>query len=481
MPIYDYGYIRVPKSVTQLQAKYSRAKARATSQGRTEFLSFKQVVKRDLNLVLRKFQLIEKGTTNIIEVERWCKLQPFKPSKDQVVRYLRHKQATAKNKTEKAKYEVPKAYKGRKETTGKNELKRIYVKTKDSVIRKILELRSVSKMITNDLPNWTPSEDGRVHTTFGYGPPTGQFAASKPNVLNASKHTPIGQLFRGIIQASEGCLFVEFDYSRFHIATMGREAKDGSYIKFGRLDCHSIFGSHVIGSSPISLNNTDADIVSAVKEMRKDPKFEWMRNAQFKHAVLGINLGLTPIGLFRKHRATIKTIARAQTLHKVIVKMFPKVQACKEWMTGLAEEQTYLIDEWGQLREFYDVFTYRYNKANGVWEKHHGSEYEQALSHRVQGNAFGMIKSKLAQIDKAGGCEEFNFLVSIHDSLVFMPEIGKLDKCIEMVYPIMASPCERLKNEVCKEGLRVGVDVSVGRNWRKKGSKNSEGMEEVRV
>jgi hypothetical protein len=70
--------------------------------------------------------------------------------------------------------------------------------------------------------------------------------------------------------------------------------------------------------------------------------------------------------------------------------------------------------------------------------------------------------------------EEHNFMVTIHDSLIFMPEISKRDKCIETAVGVMSRGCKQLVNSATgPEGLKVGVDVSAGQNWRE--------MEEIRI
>ena len=484
---HDYGYIRTPKPVQDLAGRYNRARRKAESEGRdlSTVKTFEQVVKRDLDLHLQAFTL-QDGST----VSRWCKLQPFKASQQQVIRYLKHQQSLATTRVAKLKYSIPLDPKTHRQTTGKVGLARIYHRTQDPVLRKVLEIRSIIKMLTNDMPNWKPGPDGRVHATFGYSPPTGQFTASSPNLLNASKHTPMGQLFREIIEAPEGYQFAEFDYSRFHIATMGYEAGDESYIKFGRMDCHTIFTSHVLAEDErergrlksiagldegIQLDWSEEKIREATKAIRAVPEWELTRNAQCKHALLGINNGLTPWGLHARYKSQIPSRARAEVLHRVIVGMFPKVERYKLEITRKADRLSYLMDDWGQRREFFDVFTPTLNKVTGEWVDKHGSQYEKALTFRLQAGAFGMIKGKLKEVDGVGGCESWNYMVSIHDSLIFMPRVERVRECVEVVREIMEAPCLEMKGEACPEGLMVGVDVEVGRNWRKWGSEGNPG------
>jgi hypothetical protein len=78
-----------------------------------------------------------------------------------------------------------------------------------------------------------------------------------------------------------------------------------------------------------------------------------------------------------------------------------------------------------------------------------------------------MIQDELLKCEIEGICEEHNFITTIHDSLMFMPEVGKKDRCIEAVYRIMTQATTKLRNEATgPEGLRVGVEIAVGDNWR---------------
>ena len=169
-------------------------------------------------------------------------------------------------------YEVPKTLKTKRETTGKKELEIIYEKTGDRVLEMVVKIRSYDVNLSNYIPNWKPSRDGRVHTTWGYGAPTGQFDSRGPNILNCSKHTEFGNEFRGIIEAPKGYCFVEFDKKSYHVGTMGYCANDRDYIRFSQIDPHSILGSYidpsVIGGS-IDLKWSDEDIRKAAGEFKK--------------------------------------------------------------------------------------------------------------------------------------------------------------------------------------------------------------------
>jgi len=414
---------------------------------------------------------------------KWCKIKPFKPSKQQVIRYLEWKQKQAKTKVEFSNYRTPKRKRkhapGHVETTASKELELISDRTGDEVISGIVRYRSLKKLLTNDIPNWRPHPDGRVHSTFGYVAPTGQLNASRPNILNASKHSELGQIFRRVIVAPKGYKFLEFDYQRLHVVTMGFEAEDPDYVKFGKLDSHSIFTSYVFpGVTPIDLNWSDSDIKEAVREYRKIPEFEKLRNDQCKHTVLANNNGASPRKLYEMTRPGIPDIQTAERLQRVLAERFPKTEKYKRDITRLAHEQGYLLNRWLYLREFSDVFTPKIDRETRSWVWVPGTDWNKALSFNLQSTAFGFMKEKLKLIAELGYDETFNLVNTIHDSFVFMPHEQYVELAIESILSVLKAPCEFLTNMAAPGGLSVGVSYAVGRNMAAFSEDNPDGMRE---
>jgi DNA polymerase len=435
------GYVRTPKQVKELQAK-----------GLPD-----DEIERSLGM--RK-----------LDDGKWAKVKPFVPSSKQVLSYIRY--MTTRNK----KYSVPTDHKGHKETSAKRDLEILAERTQDPLLQLVLVARSYQKLLTNDIPNWQPGPDGRVHARIRYGPPTGHLQADSPNILNASKHTKSGQLFRRVIVAPEGYWFVEFDYQRFHVVTLGWEAQDESYIKFAKLDCHSIFTSWYYDGVPdIDMSWSESDIMAAVKEYRRIPEFERLRNTQGKHCVLANGNGVGPRKLFWIARPEIPSIAHAERLQAIIAERFPKVEAYKRSIAEKAHRDHRLINVWGYTREFWDVYTSKYDKELGVWKLIVGSQWNDAISFNIQATAFGMMRHKMFELHRLGLDEAHQLVNSIHDSFIFLtrdPEI-----CIADVMPVLASPCRVLISPVTPNGLSVGVDYAIGKNMAKRSPDNPEGME----
>lgn len=402
---------------------------------------------------------------------RWVKVKPFVPSKNQVVRYLKWMEHTHGKRSG---YRVPLNYDGA-ETTGRRDLELIASSTGDELLRLILEYRSITKTIANDLKNWEPGPDGRVHSRIRYTPPTGQLVASQPNILNAAKHTAVGQAFRRVIEAPEGYWFVEFDYERFHVVTMGWAANDPDYIRFGKLDCHSIFTSYVYPDvQDIDLSWSEDEIQQAVREYRKIPEFERLRNTQCKHTVLANNNGAGPRKLWYMTRPGIPTIARAEELQRILAERFPRTEQFKKAVTIQAHRDGYLLNIWGYLREFSDVYVAKWNKHICAWRHAPGSQYNEAISFHVQATAFGLLKQKLYEMDKMGILEKHGFVNTIHDSYVFLTRDP--EACVEEVSAILSRPCTLLTNDAAPGGLTVGFEISCGRNLAGRSEDNPQGL-----
>lgn len=505
----DYGYLRQPKIISTELERYERLSKELQCNGKS-VASFDDYVFKIHNLVYANFRNSDGNIS-----QRWCKVEPFKASSTQLIRYLHWKQSQLQTEIDELLnlrgnrqnpeltkqinelkelaecYDVPLTLKTKKETTGKKELEEIYFKTGDPVLEMVMKVRSLGTNLNNYIPNWKPSRDGAVHTQWGFTASSGQKDSRRPNILNCSKHTEYGNEFRSIIIARQGRCFVEFDKKSFHVATMGYCANDKDYIRFSQIDPHSIFASYVdptlIGQS-ISFKWSDKDIKEAAEAVKKESKKRGkldhgidIRQAMAKPTVLGNQLGLGARKLQWQNRRHIHTLAQAEKLQDIINGLFPKVSAFKDNIREKAHIDRYLLSVFGFIQYFYDVFAFRFDKKSNQWRKHPGEDSEKVIAFPVQNNAFGMIDREMLEMERQGICEEHWFINTIHDSVIFEPEIGKRDRCIEEVTRIMNKPCPILVNDATgPEGLIVKVDASVGFNWKAwDEERNPGGLQEV--
>jgi hypothetical protein len=202
---------------------------------------YKREPKDTMGLVLRQFARgneagpLEGAAFNVpTTIERWCRIEPFKPSSQQLIRYMRHRS-----------HPVPVNLKKGRETSEAKELERLARKTHDPLYRKVIWYREVRLMKATFVDGWAPAvHDGRVHTTFTFAPATGQLSSRDPNVQNAPEHEKEGRTdgladkFQRIIEAPAGSKIVSFDHKSFHALTLAHLAEDKDYERVVRLDVH---------------------------------------------------------------------------------------------------------------------------------------------------------------------------------------------------------------------------------------------------
>jgi hypothetical protein len=405
-------------------------------------------------------------------------------------------------------------------TTGKADLEEMYWRLEqagapDRVIELVLEMRSLDYNINTQIKNWEPKEDGRVHTSWGFKAPSGQLDSSQPNVLNLSKWTATGQRFRRIIEAPANHVFIEFDKARYHITTMGYCSESREYIRFGQLDSHSIFASHIMPKEwgkAITMDLPEGEILDRANWVKKRCKEVGQQTGLdlrqvAKVIVLANQLGQGPRNLYRKNRRHIESEKQAKYYQDYLSDLFPEVTNFKDDIREVANGFDYrspnyhrllklkarfggpkflLLKEWGIIDYFFDVFSWRYNKGQHKWVKAWGTDSEKAVAFPVQGIAFGGLKYEIREMGARGYLDRYSFINSVHDSNVFLCPVRLSDNCLADVAGVMGKPCDRLVNGATgPEGLRIGLEATMGRNLQGKDyfgeGTNPDGMQEVKI
>ena len=453
-------------------------------------------------------------------ISKWFLRSDFKPSKNQLINYINWKRQSLANSKNMEERKLAKFYKvpvrldiktrELKETTGKRALQDLLAKTGDQLLQLVIGdkddedgtlgeragIRSIKKVIDNDIPRWTPAKDGSVHTTWGIKAASGQLDARSPNILNASKHTVIGKLFRQVISCTEDEILIECDKKSYHVATMGYAANDPDYIRFSQLDPHSYFTAYVangIFGLP-NLRMKDDEILDICKKYKKEEKWGWVRQHISKVIVLGNQLGLGARKIYiNQNDAVVDPLTKSRvkpfrsseeikTLQLMLGEMFPLVEEYKKKIKRIAHNQGRLVNDWGYCQKFWEVYQMKFVEEENTWYQVPGTEAEKAIAFEVQSNAFGDIRDKLIQLKELGLLEKYPFVSSIHDSFIFRIQRKLSDNFLSDCYPILVAPSRVLKKECCPNGLVVGVEVAMGRNFGSYDKfKNPDGMKEIKL
>lgn len=470
------GYKKVPVWVREAIHRYEAMAKEWRAKYGTEPLELHKWLKKKFGLVRREVDienppLFAEGESKFVKDERWAIQLKFKPSKDQVVSYIKYMRE--KGGKGWRNYVVPMTFREERETTAKGEILRLALTTGDPVFSKIVELREYSKMLGTDIKNWEPGADGKVHTTFTFGPATGQLSSRRPNVQNAPKNADLADAFRAMIVPSPGCVLVEVDFSGFHARMVGRESQDLSYYHLAGIDIHSFLASYLeqvnqpVPLEPHRLGDASyrAELADRLAYIKKN--FKSVRDEIAKKTILGWGFGMGYRKAFFLYRDSYKTESVARATFEMLERLFERATAWRMEVRKKAHVQTFELSNWGFIRYFFEVF--RNKKVGAKWVLVPGLDSEKAIAFLPANHAFGMIRSVMLRLEKAGANARYGFVNNVHDSLVFDCPEKWVNECIGATYKLMTKPCATLADPVvCPEGFQVGVGVSIGKNWSKR-------------
>jgi len=435
---------------------------------------YKKVPKDTTGLVKREFLVakVEK-TDSFLEatpdgtfVERWCRLEPFKTSSQQLIRYMKHRG-----------HPVPMNIKKGRETSEAKELERLAKKTHDPLYRKVIWHREVRLMKSTFVDGWAPSErDGRVHTTFTFAPATLQLSSRDPNVQNAPEHekegrtTGLADKFQRIIEAPNGYKIVSFDHKSFHALTLAHLAQDEDYMRVVRLDVHSFLASQFLKLAPASklLSMPDDELRAFLAGVKRAHR--GVRDTKAKRTILGWGFGMQKRTLYNTYMESFASEIEAGQMIQLLEASFPKTVKWRKQIQFKAHYDTYLVNSFGAIRWFWDVFNFG---PNG--QLRNGEQAEQAIAYLPASNAFGMMREEAREMERRGLDERFGLVNNVHDAWKFVCRDALVEECLHTIKPLMEAPSATFG------GLWCAVQASVGQNNAAKSAENPNGREEVNV
>lgn len=406
------------------------------------------------------------GQADPTGVLRWCRLEPFKVSSQQLIRYMKHKG-----------HPVPINIKRGRETSEAKELERLARKTHDPLYRKVIWYREVKLMKATFVDGWAPSErDGRVHTTFTFAPATLQLSSRNPNVQNAPEHekegrtTGLADKFQRIIEAPNGYKIVSLDHRSFHALTLAHLANDDDYMRIVRLDIHSFLASQFLKLEPAHklLGMRDDELRDFLSHVKRTHRA--IRDGKSKRTILGWGFGMQKRTLYNTYMESFASEAEAGQMIQLLEASFPKTVKWRKQIQLKAHYDTYLVNSFGAIRWFWDVFNFG---PNG--QLRNGEQAEQAIAYLPASNAFGMMREEALEMHARGYDERFGLASNVHDSWKFVCPDNLVEECLHTIKPLMEAPSATFGNLWC------AVQASVGQNNAMKSPENPDGREEVTI
>ncbi len=326
----------------------------------------------------------------------------------------------------------PKLTRTKQYSTSEEEL--IKLKDKHPIIDKILQYRSLKKLITtyiDALPKMINPKTGKIHTSFNQTiTTTGRLSSNNPNLQNIPIRTPEGKKIRQAFVPEEGNVFIDADYSQIELRLMAHFSQDPTMIeafKNGK-DIHKETAAKLF----------DVNITEVTDEMRY----------KAKTANFAMIYGSTAYGLSRNLNISLK---EAKALLDSYFKTYPKVKEFIDKKIKEAREKEYVTTLMGRIRKLPEINSQNQNVR--------GNAERNAVNTPIQGSAADIIKKAMVEIDKRFktlGLKS-KMILQVHDELLFDVIPSEKDIVKKIVKEIMEN--------VVKLSIPLTVDISEGKNW----------------
>ena len=249
-------------------------------------------------------------------------------------------------------------------STGVKELKIILEKTKNKIVKDIienlLEYRKIQKLLTTyieKLPNEINPKTGKIHCSFNqYGTVTGRMSSSSPNLQNIpSKNKEIRKMFT----ADEGYCLIGSDFSQQEPRLLAHMSKDEQLIHAynNGKDLYAHVGS-------LALKVPYEDCLEHRADGSLNPEGKLRRN-KMKAIVLALMYGKGTKALAEDLKISLE---EADKLIKSFFAEFKKVQEFIKNSQQFAKINGYVKTNWGRKRRLPDMLLdkYEFSYANGV-------------------------------------------------------------------------------------------------------------------
>jgi DNA polymerase-1 len=307
---------------------------------------------------------------------------------------------------------------------------------KHPIIRKVLEYRSVRKLLSTYvevLPGLIHPGTGKIHTSFNQAiAATGRLSSYSPNLQNIPIREERGRKIRkAFIPSDDEHLLLAADYSQIELRIMAHMSGDPKLLEAFRnnLDIHSTTAARIFHLDNLS---------EVTKEQRRIAK-----TANF-----GIIYGISAFGL--SQRLNIPR-GEAKTLIDEYFKNFPKVRQYMDNNIAAAREKGYVETIYGRKR-FLDNINSRNATLRGMAERN-------AINAPIQGSAADIIKIAMLNIYEELSKNHYHskLILQVHDELIF-------DACQTELEALRHMVREKMENARSLD-VPLTVETGTGHNW----------------
>ncbi len=318
---------------------------------------------------------------------------------------------------------------------------------------------------------YTPDREGLIHTTYVNAPSTWRLASRNVNLQNVGKResNPWAKKARRQIVARPGHIFVQADSTSIEAVITGWLIGDDNFIAVAKKSIHAYLCCQELGWA-----FTD----ETIEQVKKQHKALYN---QFKTAVYLLLYGGDPYLMHMTNPEQFPTKADAQLIQDKIFGMMPKLKAWQDQTREQAKKEGVLQSPWGYRHHFYDVYTFKKDRAgqieyheNGSPKLKLGQDAKRALAFKPQNAAGAFCRDTLVLIGQSAWGPYMSANVSVHDGYTLEVPEDQKDAAAAFLVEVLTRPIHELG------GLRIGCEVDWGYNWADASADNPRGMVTVR-
>ena len=301
------------------------------------------------------------------------------------------------------------------------------------IVKDILEYRQLTKLkstYADGLANYI-GEDKKIHTNFNQTiTATGRLSSTEPNLQNIPMRMELGRRIRKVFVPSEGCVFMDADYSQIELRVLAHMSDDKQLIEAYQMDedIHRITASKVF--------HTPFEEVTDLQR----------RNA--KAVNFGIVYGISSFGLSQDLSISNK---EAKAYIEEYFKTYPGIKKFLDKLVTDAKAKGYCESMFGRRRPVPEL-----NSSNYM-QRSFGERV--AMNSPIQGTAADIIKYAMVHVYDALKAAKLKskLILQIHDELLIETRIDETDKVQEIL--------SREMQNACQLAVKLEIDLHTGSDW----------------
>ena len=268
------------------------------------------------------------------------------------------------------------------------------LKGKHPIIEAILDYRAMTKLKSTYADGLVKqiADDGRIHTTFqNLVTATGRLSSTDPNLQNIPVRTELGSEIRRMFVPSDGCVFVDADYSQIELRVLAHIADDKTMQEAFRsgFDIHTATAAQVFGVEP-------EQVTPLMRRHAKAVNF-------------GIVYGISEFSLSEDIGVTRK---EARQYIDNYLAHYAGVRTYMHEIVEQAKRDGYVTTLFGRRRELPELKSSNFN-IRSFGER-------VALNTPIQGTAADIIKLAMIRVDAALRRQKLKarLVLQVHDELI---------------------------------------------------------------